>query len=52
VAVPEFLAALTAAPLDEVFLVYDAVRGPADDDATPREQRPTPRCSDASTGPP
>ncbi len=26
VAVPEFLAALQAAPLDEVFLVYDAVR--------------------------
>lgn len=26
VAVPEFLAALQAAPLDEVFLIYDAVR--------------------------
>ena len=31
VALPEFLAALTAAPLDEVFLVYDAVRRHADD---------------------
>ena len=31
VALPEFLAALTAAPLDEVFLVYDAVRRDTDD---------------------
>ncbi len=31
VALPEFLAALNAAPLDEVFLVYDAVRRSADD---------------------
>ena len=31
VALPEFLAALTAAPLDEVFLVYDAVRRNAED---------------------
>jgi hypothetical protein len=30
VALPEFLAALTEAPLDEVFLVYDAVRRSAD----------------------
>ena len=43
VALPEFLAALTAAPLDEVFLVYDAVRGYASDDGAspPPEQRPT-----------
>jgi hypothetical protein len=31
VALPEFLAALVAAPLDEVFLVYDAVRRNGDD---------------------
>ncbi|WP_433038037.1 STAS domain-containing protein [Actinomycetospora sp. CA-053990] len=31
VALPEFLAALTAASLDEVFLVYDAVRSNAED---------------------
>jgi hypothetical protein len=30
VALPEFLAALTDAPLDEVFLVYDAVRQNSD----------------------
>jgi hypothetical protein len=30
VALPEFLAALTAAPLGEVFLVYDAVRQSSD----------------------
>jgi hypothetical protein len=30
VALPEFLAALTAAPLEEVFLVYDAVRQNSD----------------------
>ncbi|WP_433784719.1 STAS domain-containing protein [Actinomycetospora sp. CA-101289] len=40
VALPEFLAALNAAPLDEVFLVYDAVRRRADDDPHARE-RPT-----------
>ena len=35
VALPEFLAALDAAPLDEVFLVYDAVRQNADDPGHP-----------------
>ena len=50
VALPEFLAALTAAPLDEVFLVYDTVREhAAGDGATRRKQRPTSsvqRCAD------
>jgi hypothetical protein len=41
VALPEFLGALTAAPLDEVFLVYDAVRRTVDDAALPRQTRPT-----------
>lgn len=39
VALPEFLAALTDAPLDEVFLVYDALRRDADDSPLPREPR-------------
>jgi len=38
VAVPEILAALSAAPLDEVFIVYDAVR----DRESRRRSRPTP----------
>jgi hypothetical protein len=38
VALPEFLVALNAAPLDEVFLVYDAVRR-ADDPRTTSVQR-------------
>ncbi len=41
VALPEFLAALNAAPLDEVFLVYDAVRRSTDDGPDARETRPT-----------
>jgi hypothetical protein len=42
VALPEYLAALTTAPLDEVFLVYEAVRGcAADDGAAPRRRRPS-----------
>jgi hypothetical protein len=39
VALPEFLAALAAAPLDEVFLVYEAVRRNSDDSRS-RRQRP------------
>ena len=38
VAVPEFLAALAAAPLEEVFLVYDAVRRDTEG-APPRRRR-------------
>jgi hypothetical protein len=41
VALPEFLAALSEASLDEVFLVYDAVRRSADAGATPGEVHPT-----------
>jgi hypothetical protein len=41
VALPEFLAALTVAPLDEVFLVYDAVRRSADDGPDAQGTRPT-----------
>ena len=47
VALPEFLAALTAAPLDEVFLVYDAVRRNADD--TPSAHAREPRRVGAAT---
>ena len=40
VALPEFLAALSAAPLDEVFLVYDAVRRHADDTPSAHGESP------------
>ncbi len=41
VALPEFLAALNAAPLEEVFLVYDAVRQSANDGSDAWGSRPT-----------
>ena len=42
VALPEFLAALRTAPLDEVFLVHEAVRRHAEDTPTRRRTRATP----------
>ncbi len=41
-ALPEYLAALRTAPLDEVFLIYDAVR------PSPRADVPAPRPGDAA----
>jgi hypothetical protein len=39
VALPEYLAALSVAPLDEVFLVYDALRPPARRETAPAPER-------------
>ncbi len=45
VALPEFLAALLSAPLDEVFLVYDALRRDSRDPAAPARTASAPSSS-------
>lgn len=46
VQLPQFLAALQAAPLEEVFVIYDAMRYATTDPVAPRAVRPRPRLAD------